>query len=305
MDKAYADTVRLLLAVAPELFRIPLFAMKGGTALNLFVHNMPRLSVDIDLAYTAWTTPREDALREISEENAAIAKRLERLGLTVTTVTAKGLGESKLLVERPGVQVKVETNLVFRGTVLTVETRSLAPIVSSMFSAELSIPTLAIDELYGSKLVAALDRQHPRDLFDVWRMYETVGLTDETVECFVTYLAGHNRPLHEVLFPRPKDITREYESSFVGLTTEPVHLTTLDAARERLVRELPQRLTADQRALLVGLARAEPDWSLLACRHAKDLPAIRWRLQNLEQFRAKRPAEFERQAKEIEDRLGG
>ena len=41
MDKAYIETVRLLLAVAPEVFRGSVFAMKGGTALNLFVHDMP------------------------------------------------------------------------------------------------------------------------------------------------------------------------------------------------------------------------------------------------------------------------
>jgi len=48
MDKTYADTVRLLLAVAPDVFANDIFAMKGGTAINLFVRDMPRLSVDIE-----------------------------------------------------------------------------------------------------------------------------------------------------------------------------------------------------------------------------------------------------------------
>ena len=47
---------------------------------------------------------------------------------------------------------------------------------------------LATEELYGSKLVAAMDRQHPRDLFDAWQMFASGGLSDATVECFVTYL---------------------------------------------------------------------------------------------------------------------
>jgi predicted nucleotidyltransferase component of viral defense system len=304
MDKAYVDTVRLILSVLPELFRGPLFAMKGGTALNLFVHDMPRLSVDIDLAYTAWAVPREQALREISDENADIAQRLERLGLTVVSMTTQGAREGRLLVGQPGIQVKVETNLVFRGTVLPVEHRSLAPSASAMFSAELSVPTLARDELYGGKLVAALDRQHPRDLFDVWRMYETQGLSDVIIECFVTYLAGHNRPIHEVLFPRLKNLEVDYAASLAGMTKEPVELATLEAARERLVRELPQRLNANQRAFLISLARAAPDWSLLTCPHAEDLPAIRWRLQNLERFSKTRPAECARQAEELETRFG-
>jgi hypothetical protein len=182
-----------------------------------------------------------------------------------------------------------------------------------MFSAEVSVPTLAVDELYGSKLVAAMDRQHPRDLFDVLRLYDVGidgarGLTDGMVECFVLYLAGHNRPMDEVLAPRvdggKKDLRLAYESSFAGMTREPVELSALDAARERLFAELPRRLAARQRRFLVGLARAEPDWSLVECPHAKDLPAIRWRLQNLVHFRETRPREWERQAAALERALG-
>lgn len=172
--------------------------MKGGTALNLFVHDMPRLSVDIDLAFPEWALPREEALQQIFDANEAIAARLERLELSVRKVLGKSAGEIKLVVERAGAQVKLETNVVFRGTVLPPERRALAPRAAELFSAELEVPTLAIDELYGSRLVAALDRQHPRDLFDVSQMCETHGLTDETIACFVLYLAGHNRPMHEV-----------------------------------------------------------------------------------------------------------
>ena len=303
MDNAYVETVRLLLTVAPEVFRGGLFAMKGGTALNLFVHDMPRLSVDIDLAYPAWATPRDEALRAIADELGAIAQRLERLEIAVRSIAAAGLGESKLLIERPGAQVKVEANLVFRGTVQPVERRALAPHAAELFSAELSVPSLALDELYGSKLVAALDRQHPRDLFDVSQMYATHRLTDATIESFVLYLAGHNRPMHEVLVPRRKDIAQEFESSFAGMTREPIELDALEEARDRLLADLPNRLTAKQRAFLIGLARAEPDWSLVACPHAGELPAIRWRLQNLEQFKSKRPNEFERQVKALTEAL--
>ena len=62
MNQQYVDTVRLLLAVAPVVFRSPRFALKGGTALNLFVHDMPRLSVDIDVVFIDHTLNREDVL---------------------------------------------------------------------------------------------------------------------------------------------------------------------------------------------------------------------------------------------------
>jgi predicted nucleotidyltransferase component of viral defense system len=305
MNKAYADTVRLLLTVAPEIFRSDIFAMKGGTAINLFVRDMPRLSVDIDVAYTSWETPRDAALKAISDEIGTIAKRLRGMRLEVKTTSASDIGDSKLLVSNTQVQVKVEINLVFRGTVLPVENRPLSARTAEMFSVELSVPTLAVEELYGSKIVAALDRQHPRDLFDVAQMYQAEGLTERTVECFVTYLAGHNRPMHEVLFATPKDIAQEYQSTFVGMTREPVTLQTLLQARARLFGELPSRISDKQKTFLVGLARAAPDWSLLECKHAKNLPAIRWRIENLEKFRTANAAEFERQAKALEDRLRG
>ena len=84
---------------------------------------------------------------------------------------------------------------------------------------------------------------------------------------------------------------------------EPVGLDTLLRARERLRSELPRRLTDKHRALLNGLARAEPDWTLLQCSHAAELPALRWKLTNLQTFRQRRPADFEKQASILEAQL--
>jgi predicted nucleotidyltransferase component of viral defense system len=68
MDQEYVDTVRLLLAIAPAVFKSPRFALEGGTALNLFLHDMPRLSVDIDVVFTDHALGREDALRAIAAD---------------------------------------------------------------------------------------------------------------------------------------------------------------------------------------------------------------------------------------------
>lgn len=305
MDSFYADTVRLLLSVAPDIFANKVFAMKGGTAINLFVRDMPRLSIDIDIVYLPLQAPRDQALTAIDRELAAIEERLAQRGLHVKTIASHGLSDSKLLIDNGESQVKVEVNVVFRGTVLPIERRPLSARPAATFTAELELPVLAVDELYGSKLVAAMDRQHPRDIFDVSQMYEHHGLTDGVVECFVTYLAGHNRPTHEVLPGRPKDITEEYRNTFVGMTTEPVELKTLLAARERLFHELPARLTERQRRFLISLTRAEPDWRLLLCPHAAELPALQWKLKNLQVFKERRRPEFESQLAELEKRLGG
>jgi predicted nucleotidyltransferase component of viral defense system len=296
MDKAYADAVRLLLAVTPAVFDNAIFAMKGGTAINLFVQDMPRLSVDIDVVYLPWQKQRDEALQAINDELAAISRRVQPLGLQTRLVRSTNLGDTKLIVENESSQVKIEVNIVFRGTVLPVEYRPLSTKTSDLFSVEFETPILARDELYAGKLVAALDRQHPRDLFDVWRLYESGGLTEGMTECFIIYLAGHNRPPHEVLFGSDKDISAEYERGFVGMTEVECSLDTLLAARFRLRRDLPQQLADKHKQFLAGLVRVEPDWSLLECRHARELPALRWKLTNLEAFRKRRPTDFSAQA---------
>lgn len=304
MDKGYADTVRLLLAVAPEVFANDIFAMKGGTAINLFVQDMPRLSVDIDVVYRPWLVPREQALALIADELSAIAQRVAPLGLQTRMVRSKDLGDTKLIVENDTSQVKIEVNTVFRGTVLPVEHQPLSGKTSDLFGVEFDAPILARDELYAGKLVAALDRQHPRDLFDVWQLYESGGLSEGMADCFVLYLAGHNRPPHEVLFGNDKDIAGEYERAFVGMTEVDCSLATLLEVRARLRHELPRRLTVEHKRFLIGLVRAEPDWSLVRCGHAAQLPALRWKLANLEAFRKRRPADFVAQAEVLEAGLG-
>ena len=153
MDKSYADTVRLLLAVAPAVFGNDIFAMKGGTAINLFVQDAPRLSVDIDVVFRPWRMPREEALRAINGELTAIAQRVAPLGLHTRLVRSKDMGDTKLVVENDTSQVKIEVNVVFRGTVMPVEYRPLSAKTSDLFGVEFEAPILARDELYAGKLV--------------------------------------------------------------------------------------------------------------------------------------------------------
>ncbi|GAB7536717.1 nucleotidyl transferase AbiEii/AbiGii toxin family protein [Burkholderia sp. 3C] len=298
MDEIYASTVRLMLGIAPIIFDTPRFAMKGGTALNLFVQDMPRLSVDIDVVVTDRSLSREEAIGAIAEELGRASAQIEAEGHATRTSSASGKAKGedvKLTVISGDVSVKVEVNYVFRGTLLEPVMRPLVPAAEALFATRVTVPTLHESELYGSKLVAALDRQHPRDLFDVMRMYEGFGLRDDIVDAFVAYLAGHNRPMHEVLFAGRRPMARVYEADFVGMTVEPVGLDALEATQARLHRELPAALTERQREFLLSLARAEPDWSLMPCEHLCELPAIRWKLHNLEKLRAKKPEGFAQQ----------
>ena len=211
--------------------------------------------------------------------------------------------EVKVLVQRGNSQVKLEVNFVFRGTVLPTQKRNLAQTAREQFTTNLSLPLLAEAELYGSKLVAALDRQHPRDFFDVHGLFESTGLTPEIVECFVCYLSGHNRPIHEVLFSRDLDLSLPYESEFQGMTRNEVKLGELLSTRERLRVELPSMLTESQKLFLVGLTTGEPDWALLECPHLKEMPAIRWKQENLVRLKKLNPAKFLFQSEELRRRL--
>jgi len=148
---------------------------------------------------------------------------------------------------------------------------------------------LAIEEVHGGKLVAAMDRQHPRDLFDVMFMRERFGLPPAFVDCFVAYLAGHNRTVHEVLFPGPKPIAEVFATEFAGMTTEPVALETLEATRTWLFDALPHALTSAHREFLLSLLRGKPLWELMPFAHLKDMPAVRWKLVNLAKFAKAKP----------------
>ncbi len=302
MNRAYLDSVRLLLEVAPTVFLQPIFALKGGTAINLFVRDMPRLSVDLDLVHADHRTGRDEALSAIDAALDSIRTDLESRGYRCD----RGFGgeETKLFIERNQVRIKIEVNHVFRGTVLPVAPLALSEAAQNTFFTDIDLPLLNPDELYGSKLVAAMDRQHPRDLFDVFNLYAEGGLNPGIVECFVCYLAGHNRPVHEVLFANQVDISRAYTNEFVGMPREAIELDQLLAIRERLFRELPLALTDKQREFLLGLVRAEPDWSLMTCPHLQEMPAICWKLANLNRLRQSNAAKFANQESELRTRFG-
>jgi hypothetical protein len=238
-------------------------------------------------------------MRQISRELSRIRTEILSMGFEAESRKYKEEDEVKIIVSSAEIQVKIEVNFVFRGTVLPVQTLSLSKSTQSLFSKNIEVPSLAVSELYGSKLVAALDRQHPRDLFDVKKMYETYGLTSEIVDCFVVYLAGHNRPVHEVLFPNPQPIAEIFNNEFAGMTYEVVNVEELESVRSKLMEGLPKALTEKHKEFLLSLVRGFPDWEKLSYGHLRDLPALKWKLQNLEKLKAKDLERFYFQYEEL------
>ena len=300
MNQVYLDTARLMIQIAPLVFADNVFALKGGTAINLFVRDMPRLSVDLDLVFVDHRPGRDEALARINDAIRSAVDRLNKRGFQTHAATVPDAGKTKLFIRRDKLEVKVEVNFVLRGTVHPIRSTSLTAKAKETLLADLELPLVSLEDLYGGKLVAALDRQHPRDLFDVMELFLHGGITPEIRRSFVVYLASHNRPIHEVLFPNLRDISSEYESTFKGMTTESVELKALVSARERMIAELKAGLDAAEREFLLSLARNAPNWDLLGIEHLEQLPGIRWKLENLGRLAKTNPKKLKEQARELE-----
>lgn len=137
------------------------------------------------------------------------------------------------------------------------------------------------NDLHGGKFCAALDRQHPRDLFDVYNYFKTEQITAEVKDSFLFYLLSHNRPMHELLDSRDLDIKSTYETEFRGMSTQEVSLSELLSARTMLKTSLLASFDDQDRNFLLSFANNAPDWNLYRHPKVKDYPSIRWKLFNL------------------------
>lgn len=289
IDPHYAAQVRLLVQVIPYVAAERCFALKGGTAINLFVRDLPRLSVDIDLAYLP-SSDRQQALTEVRLALRRIADAVGRaLPQVDATVQSNRDDELRVLVRSPQAQIKVEVSPVLRGTVHQPIERDVVPLVEDEFGFA-SISVVSLPDLYGGKICAALDRQHPRDLFDVLLMLREEGLTREIFEGFLVYLISHGRPIAELLSPRWKKLDGIFQAEFAGMTREPVTLEQLESTRAALLAAIQEQFTKQDAAFLLSLKRGEPDWALLNLPGVDQLPAVRWKLRNIMEMSASRRA---------------
>ncbi|MFH0908204.1 MAG: nucleotidyl transferase AbiEii/AbiGii toxin family protein [bacterium] len=289
-DDRYLNQVRLLLRCLPEVARQECFAMKGGTAINLFVRDMPRISVHIDLAYLP-LKPRADALAEISGALRSIRKDIQsRVEGCVVNEMVLGGHAMKLQVNGRDAVVIIEPNLIFRGAVYAPEKRELVPSAQRKCESYVSISTVALADLYGSKICAALDRQHPRDLFDVKLLLDDSGITADIRRAFVVYLAGHPRPMSELLDPRAQDIAGVFRDQFSGMTTDAITLEELIAVQHRLAKQVRAALDENEKAFLLSIKRGEPEWDRLGIPHLQELPALQWKVMNVQKMDGRKRA---------------
>lgn len=291
----FYETVRLMLRCIEPVSKEACFALKGGTAINLFVRDMPRLSVDIDLTYLP-LDPRDLALTNISAALQRISQDIKKRipGSKVLETKAKGKDQrvTKLVVSADNQLVTIEPNEVLRGAVFSPEVLNLCGKAEKTFEMTTKINTLSKSDLYGGKLCAALDRQHPRDIFDVKMLLENEGITDDIRKAFVVYLAGHDRPMNELIDPPRKNIDEIYERDFVDMAEREVSLSELKEARELYINKLKKDLTDKERRFLLSLKQGEPEWDLLGIPGIDKLPAIQWKLQNIRKIKKEKHTQY-------------
>jgi hypothetical protein len=296
----YKAQVELLVRAIPIVAEEPDFALKGGTAINLFYRDMPRLSVDIDLTYI----PLDDRSSALAKIDNAFDRMLVRAqeslrGVDGQRIAGGGDGDTRLLLRAPGVEVKVEVSPVTRGLVAQPQTMRVTEAVEEEFGfAETQV--VGFDDLYAGKIVAALDRQHPRDLYDVELLYEHEGLTGDLFRTFLVYAACSPRPLHELINPSLLTIDRAFAQEFDGMTVDHVPLETLLRARDRLIEDIRSGLPGKAGEFLLSVHDGDPKFDLIDLPAANNLPAIRWKLLNLERLREQNPEKHALQRAELE-----
>lgn len=281
-----------------------IFALNGGTAINLFIRELPRLSVDMDLTYLPFDT-RKFAFQNIHDALGRVKEAIESAikGLKVTTVPLNGGTDVKLNCQYQNAQIKIEVNTTIRGHFLPTRFMQVTDKVQNEFGKFVAINIVSHAELYGGKICAALDRQHPRDLFDVRLLLDNEGFSDEVRYGFIVGLLSHHKPIHELISPILKDQKSAYDSQFSGMTTIEFSYDDYENTRNQLIEKINKSLTEEDKKLIYGFEKGNPDWEIFPYKVIKDLPAVQWKLLNINKLIKGNPHKHEQLAGALKDVL--
>ena len=301
---AYKAQADLLLKVLPFVAKENIFALKGGTAINLFVRNMPRLSVDIDLTYLPLDS-RTNALKNIQEGLARIQTDIHKYlpEVKVHTVRQNGEADVKLNCQSNNAQIKIEVNTITRGNVFPTQLMQVADSVQEEFGKFAAINVVSLAELYGGKICAAIDRQHPRDIFDVKLLLENEGLTQEIWDGLKIGIISHYKPIYELLSPILKDQKSAFDKQFAGMTSVEFTYNDYEETRAILIDSIQKRLTDVEKQFLISFEMGSPDWKLFQIPVLRNLPAIRWKLQNISNLKESNLKKNERMIENLRETL--
>ena len=297
-SNVYAQKVELLLRLIPIVMEEEVFAIHGGTAINLFLKDLPRYSVDIDLTYIP-LADRQTSLDDINLHLKSIADKAKKAFKGMHIVP--NFNTSKLLCEYLGKQVKIEVNQTKRGVVggecLSIPLSEKAQNEFSLFCEAKIVP---LTQLYGGKIAAALSRQHPRDLFDV--KYMDIPL-DECREGLIFCLLGSDRPIHESFAPSLIDQREAMENQFAGMTDIPFTYEDFEETRAKLINDLRSLLTEEDKRFLVSFESGQPEWNGYEFEYFKDYPSVQWKILNLKKLAKQNPQKLRLEAEKLRNVL--
>jgi predicted nucleotidyltransferase component of viral defense system len=287
MNEGYRNQVALLIRLMPLIYQFNDFAVHGGTAINLFVRNMPRYSVDIDLTYLP-VKNREESILEINSQLLAIKQQIEKAipGIRVTHKTAT----LKLLCSRGNARVKIEVNGIKRGIIGEVKDLEICDKARSEFNMSCRARVVPISLLYGGKIAAALGRQHPRDLFDF--KYMEIHSFSEIKKGFIFYLLGSDKPIIESLQPNPINQQEALTNQFKGMTDLPFDYADFETARNELKEMVLNNLNATDKAFFLSFENGTPEWDKCCTGNLGEFPAINWKLKNIQALKVSNPEKF-------------
>ena len=294
--QVYAQKVELLLRLMPIVMEEGVFAVHGGTAINLFLKNLPRYSVDIDLTYIP-LSDRNASLDDINLHLQSICNKAKKAFKGMHIVP--NYSTCKLLCEYRGKQVKVEVNQTKRGLVGGDDvTIPLSDKAEEEFGLYCEANIVPLTQLYGGKIAAALSRQHPRDLFDVRHM--DIPLAD-CREGLIFCLLGSDRPIHESFAPRLIDQREAMVNQFKGMTDIPFTYDKFEATRSKLIADVNQLMNEADKRFLISFELGNPQWEGYEFEYFKDYPSVKWKLLNLEKLAKQNPKKLEEEAKKLEE----
>ena len=225
-------------------------------------------------------------------------------GVRINTVPLKGGTDVKLNCQRKGAQIKIEVNTITRGNVFPTQLMQVADSVQEEFDKFAAAKVVSMAELYGGKICAAIDRQHPRDLFDVKLLLENEGFTNEIWEGFKIVLISHYKPISELLSPLLKDQESAFDNQFAGMTTVEFTYDDYETTRALLIQTIGEHLTIEDKRFLLSFEGGEPEWKLFPIPILKDLPAIQWKLINIAKLKKNNPQKHEQMIKNLKDIIG-
>ena len=292
MIEQYVKQVRLLVNVLPYIAKESCFALKGGTAINLFVRDLPRLSVDIDLAYLGFEE-RETAFKNINAALQRIVNDLNKVHLRAVLQKSPD-NICKIICSNAETTIKIEPNYTIRGYVYPTEKLSISEKVQEKYGFA-AINVVSMAELYGGKICAALDRQHPRDLFDIKYLLGNEGITPEIKNGFMVSLLQHNRPPHELLAPHKQDNTKVFEQEFKGMSDEIFTIENCNNTFDILLSQIKQALTAADKQFLIDFFSLNEAWKNTDIPNIDKLSGIKWKIENLTKLRNSNQEKFANQ----------